>query len=118
METHRISGLKSWQVEQGVALSFSGRDVAAITSQLGALWVTQPGIMADYFLHAGERFEITPNARHIVVEAISPKAQLCVTSREPAPRVRPSFNFRVTLAQSLHRIANWIDAPHSTLKTC
>lgn len=118
MDSARIQPLQQWQIECGVALSFSGREVAAITSQLGTIWVTQPGTMSDYFLHAGERFEIAPNAGHIVVEAISAHACVQSTTRSRHAQVAPKPVFRESIARGLHRIANWIDTPRSPISAC
>jgi Protein of unknown function (DUF2917) len=106
--------LQEWQIEQGVALSFNAREVRAITSQLGTLWLTQPGTMSDYFLSAGERFDIAPNAGQIVVEAIDRRARVAVSARNAPfaafpPRVQ--LHVRETIAALLRRAANWIDAP-------
>lgn len=114
MYTDTRQPLQAWQIEQGVALSFNAREVRAITSQLGTLWLTQPGTMSDYFLSAGERFEIAPNAGQIVVEAIDRRACVAVSERRASfapfpPRVR--LHLRETLAVALRRAANWIDAP-------
>jgi Protein of unknown function (DUF2917) len=114
MFTDTTRPLQEWQIEQGVALSFNAREVRAITSQLGTLWLTQPGTMSDYFLNAGERFEVAPNAGQIVVEAIDRRARVAVSARNAPfapflPRVR--LQLRETLAAALRRAANWIDAP-------
>jgi Protein of unknown function (DUF2917) len=114
MYTDITRPLQEWQIEQGVALSFNARDVRAITSQLGTLWLTQPGTMSDYFLGAGERFEVAPNAGQIVVEAIDRRARVAVSARS-APfatfPLRVRFHVRETLAALLRKAANWIDAP-------
>jgi Protein of unknown function (DUF2917) len=117
MFTDTTRPLQEWQIEQGVALSFNAREVRAITSQLGTLWLTQPGTMSDYFLSAGERFDIAPNAGQIVVEALDRRARVAVSARNAplvpflpfAPRVR--LRVRETIAATLRRAANWIDAP-------
>jgi Protein of unknown function (DUF2917) len=118
MDSARIQPLQEWQIEQGVTLSFNGREVGALTSQLGTIWITQPGIMCDYFLHAGERFEVAPNAGHIVVEAVSAHARVASTVRSASLAPVPTLQLRETLARALHRFANWIDAPRSRISTC
>jgi hypothetical protein len=106
--------LQLLEIERGVALSFNAREVCAVTSHLGTLWLTQPGTMSDYFLGAGERFEIAPNAGHIVVEAMDRRARVAVSARSV---LHASFTphvltrVRETLAAALRRAANWIDAP-------
>jgi hypothetical protein len=111
MNTDTTRPLQAWQIEQGVALSFNAREVRAITAQLGTLWLTQPGTMSDYFLSAGERFEIAPNAGQIVVEALDRRACVSVSARNEPFLPHVQFNVRETLAAVLRRAANWIDAP-------
>ncbi len=118
MESALRQPSQQWQIECGVALSFSGREVGAITSQLGTIWVTQPGTMTDYFLRAGERFEIAPNTGHIVVEAISARARIVNTLRTPRVQRAQRPSFRAYAAHALRRTANWIDIPRSPISTC
>jgi hypothetical protein len=111
MNIHSTRPLQQWQIEHGAALSFNAREVSAITAQLGTLWLTQPGTMSDYFLNAGERFEVAPNAGQIVVEALDRRACVSVSARNEPFLPHVQFNVRETLAAVLRRAANWIDAP-------
>jgi hypothetical protein len=120
MNTEPTRPLQQWQIEQGAALSFSAREVSAITAQLGTLWLTQPNTMSDIFLNAGERFEIAPNAGRVVVEALDRRACVVISARS-SPRAalapRAQFHLRETLASLLRRAANWIDTPTAPCTT-
>ncbi len=107
---------QQWQIEQGAALSFDGRDVGAVTSQLGTVWLTRTGTATDYFLAAGERHHLEANARHIVIEAIDGRACIEITQRTPKSAPQVQRHLRAALARALHRFARWIDAPRA--QTC